>query len=43
MTETLRALSAEEVIELIHSHIAACLDGGPNRRAEDIELGQRAD
>jgi Protein of unknown function (DUF3987) len=42
MTETARALNAEEVIELIHSHIAACLDGGPNRKAEDIELGRSA-
>jgi hypothetical protein len=40
MTETARALNAEEVIELIRSHIAARLDGGPNRKAEDIELGR---
>jgi hypothetical protein len=42
MTETARALNAEEVIELIRSHIAAYLDGGPNRKAENIELGRMA-
>jgi hypothetical protein len=42
MNETARALNADEVIELIRSHIAACLDGGPNRKAEDIELGRSA-
>jgi hypothetical protein len=42
MTETARALNAEEVIELIRCHIATCLDGGPNRKAEDIELARQA-
>jgi hypothetical protein len=42
MTETARALNADETVELIHSHIAAYLDDGPNRKVEDIELGQRA-
>ena len=40
MTETARALNAGEVTELIGDHIAAFLDGGPNRKAEDIELGR---
>src|SRR5262249_11465726 len=31
-----------QTIDLIRSHIAARLDGGPNRKAEDIKLGQRA-
>ena len=43
MNETARALSAEEVIELIDSHIAASPDGGPNRKEEDIELGRTVD
>jgi hypothetical protein len=42
MTETARALNTKEVIELIRSHIATRLDGGPNRKAEDIELGRMA-
>ena len=42
MTETARALNAGEVTELIGDHIAAFLDGGPNRKAEDIELGREA-
>ena len=41
MNEAVRALGAEEVTELIRSHIAAFLDGGPNRKAEDIELGRK--
>ena len=40
MNETARSLNAEEVRDVIHSHIAARLDGGPNRKAEDIELGR---
>ena len=39
--EAARALSAEEAVELIGSHIAAFLDGGPDREAEDIELGRK--
>ena len=42
MTETARALNAGEVTELIGDHIATFLDGGPNRKAEDIELGRKA-
>ena len=40
MTETARALSAKEAVELIGDHIAAFLNGGPDREAEDVELGQ---
>src|SRR5262245_8953115 len=42
MREAARALNAEEVIELIHSHIAAFLNDGRNRKSEDIELGRNA-
>ena len=42
MNEAVRALGTEEVTELIGNHIAAFLDGGPNRKAEDIELGREA-
>jgi hypothetical protein len=40
MNEVARTLNAKEVIELIGSHITAFLDGGPNRKDEDIELGE---
>jgi hypothetical protein len=40
MTETARTLGAKEVRDVIHSHIAARLEGGPNRKEEDIELGR---
>ena len=42
MNEAVRALSAEEAIELIGNHLAAFADGGPNRKEEDIELGRTA-
>lgn len=42
MNEAVRALSAEEAVELIGTHIEAFADGGPNRKAEDIELGRKA-
>ena len=42
MNEAVRALGAKEVSDLIGSHITAFLDGGPNRKAEDIELARKA-
>jgi hypothetical protein len=42
MTETAKALSTQEVSNLIGSHIAAYLDGGPDREKEDVELAQGA-
>jgi hypothetical protein len=42
MTEAAKALTAEETIQQIHSHIAAYLDGGPDRKDEDIELARDA-
>jgi hypothetical protein len=40
MNETARAFSAKEVSVLIGDHIRDFLDGGPDREAEDVELGQ---
>lgn len=41
MNEAVRALSAEEAVELIGTHIATFVDGdGPDREAEDVELGR---
>jgi len=42
MTEAAKALTPEETIDLIRRDIAACLDGGPNRKAENIELARNA-
>ena len=36
------ALSTEEAVELIGSHIEAFLDGGPDRETKDVELAQKA-
>lgn len=43
MNEAIRTLSAEEAIELIGTHIEGRLNGGPNRKAEDMEIGRQAD
>ena len=42
MSEAARALNAEEAFQQIHNHIAAYLDGGPDRKDEDIELARDA-
>ena len=42
MTEVAKALNAEEAIQQIHSHIASYLDGGPDRKEEDVELARDA-
>src|SRR5262249_34825186 len=42
MTEVARTLTPKETIDLIRSHIAVRLDGGPNRKKEDVELGRSA-
>jgi hypothetical protein len=40
MNETVKALTREEAAQQISDHITAFLEGGPDREAEDIELGQ---
>jgi hypothetical protein len=40
MNETVKALSVEEAAQQIRDHIAAYLEGGSNRKAEDIELAK---
>src|SRR6476469_9757374 len=40
MNKTVKALSVEQVTQQISDHIAAYLDGGPNRKAEDVELAE---
>jgi putative DNA primase/helicase len=42
MTEAARVLGRQEVSDLTGSHIAAFLDGGPDREAEDVELIRNA-
>jgi hypothetical protein len=42
MTEAAKVLTAEEAIQQIRSHIAAYLDGGPDRKEEDVELARNA-
>jgi Family of unknown function (DUF5906) len=42
MTEAAKLLNAEKAIQQIHSHIAAYLDGGPDRKDEDIDLARNA-
>jgi hypothetical protein len=40
MNETVKSLSTQEVTQQIRDHITAYLDGGPNRKAEDVELAK---
>jgi hypothetical protein len=40
MTETVKALSVEKATQQISDYIAAYLEGGPNRKAESIELAK---
>lgn len=40
MNETVKALSVEEAAQQISDDIAAFLEGGPNRKAESIELAK---
>src|SRR5215471_17943574 len=42
MSEVVRALSAKDAVDVVGAHIAEYgLRGGPDREAEDIELGQQ--
>jgi hypothetical protein len=41
MTKAAKALTPEEALQQIHSHVTAYLSGGPDREAEDIVLAQQ--